>query len=118
MSTEIHHHYHRTVEVTGLDGLTAAVTAIGEKIVAELSVIQEAITLLTEQQAKSSEDLSAHLTAIETEIAQLDAETITQEQLDSLAAQIHEATAVSAKGAEDLRAATERVKGMVPDTPA
>lgn len=107
-----------TVDVPQLDALTAAVTAIGEQIVAELSVIQEAITLLTEQQAKGQEDLAAHLTAIEEEIAQLDAETITQEQLDALAAQIHEATEVSAKGAADLRAATEKVKGMVPDTPA
>lgn len=106
------------LDIPQLDALTAALTAAGDRIVAELSVIQDAITALTTQQAQGQADLSAHLTAIEEEIAQLSAETITQEQLDQLAAQIHAAAAASAQAGTDLRAMTEQVKGMVPDTPA
>lgn len=110
-------HWSLTVDVPQLDGLQQTLVTIGDRIVAELSVISDAIVALTTQQAQGQTALSEHLTAIEEEIAQLNAETITQEQLDALAVQIHEAAAVSAKGAEDLRAATEQVKGMVPDTP-
>jgi cell division protein FtsB len=90
---------------------------LGDRLVAELSVIQEAIHALTAQQAAGQEALSTHLTAIETEIAQLNADTITQAQLDHLAAQIHAAAAVSARAGDDLRTATERVQGMVPEAP-
>lgn len=105
-----------TVSVPQLDALTAALTAIGEKLVAELTGIHEALTTLTTNQAAGQDALSAHLTAIEEEIRQL-GDTPTQAQLDAIADQIHEAAAVSAKGADDLRAMTETVKGMVPDTP-
>ena len=101
-----------------LDMLEQTILILGDRLVAELHGIQDAINALTTQQAAGQEALSAHLTAIENEITQLDAETITQEQLDALASQVHAAAAVSAKGAEDLRAATERVKTMVPDAPA
>lgn len=105
------------VSVPQLDALTAALTALGEKLVGELSGINDALAALTTNQAAGQEALSAHLTAIEEEIRQLGTNP-TQEQLDAIAAQIHEAAAVSAKGAEDLKAMTEQVKGMVPDTPA
>ena len=111
-------HWTTTLNIPQLDTLSEAILEIGEKLVAELGVIQDAINALTAQQAVGQADLAAHLQAIEDEIKQLDAETITQEQLDGLAAQIHETIAISAQGAETLRAATERVKGMVPDTPA
>jgi hypothetical protein len=105
-----------TVSVPQLDALTAAITAIGEKIVGEISGIQQAIDALTTNQAAGQEALSAHLTAIEEEIRQL-GENPTQAQLDDLANQVHAAAEASAKAATDLRAMTEQVKGMVPDTP-
>lgn len=110
-------HWSLTVQVPQLETLTDTLVLLGDKLVAELSVIQDAIVALTTQQAQGQQALSAHLTAIEEEIAQLNAETITQEQLDALAAQIHAAAGVSAKGVTDLQAMTEQVKGMVPDTP-
>jgi predicted PurR-regulated permease PerM len=106
-----------TVSVPQLDALTAAVTAIGAQLVGEISGIQEAINTLTSNQADGQDALSAHLTAIEEEIRQL-GENPTQAQLDDLANQVHAAADRSAQAATDLRAMTEQVKGMVPDTPA
>lgn len=110
-------HWTLTAQVPQLDTLQQTLLVIGEKIVAELQGIQNAINALTAQQAAGQQDLATHLQAIKDEIAQLDAETITQEQLDHLAAQVDAATAVSAKAAEDLRGMTTQVQGMVPDTP-
>jgi hypothetical protein len=90
---------------------------LGDLLVAELSGIQEALTTLGTNQADGQAALSAHLTAIEEEIRQL-GDSPSQADLDAIANQIHEAAAVSAKGAEDLRQMTEQVKGMVPDAPA
>jgi hypothetical protein len=101
------------VSVPQLDALIE----LGEQIVGELSGINQALATLTTNQAAGQTALSEHLTAIEEEIRQL-GDAPTQAQLDAIADQIHEAAAVSAKGAEDLRAMTETVKGMVPDTPA
>ena len=105
-----------TVDVPQLDVLTAVIAALGERLVAELTGINEALAVLTTNQAAGQTALAQHLTAIEDEIRQLGAAP-TQAQLDAIADQIHEAAAVSAKGAKDLRAMTEQVKGMVPDTP-
>lgn len=90
--------------------------AIGDRLVAELTGIHEALTQLTTNQAEGQQALSEHLTAIEEEIRQL-GDTPTQEELDAIANQIHAAAATSAQAATDLRAMTEQVKGMVPDAP-
>ena len=105
-----------TVDVPQLDVLTAVIAALGERIVAELTGITEALAVLSTNQAAGQDALSAHLTAIEDEIRQL-GDSPSQADLNAIADQIHEAAAVSAKGATDLRAMTEQVKGMVPDTP-
>ena len=104
------------VHVPQLETFEQTLLTIGESIVGELSGIQQAIDALVTNQAQGQDDLNAHLAAIEEEIRQL-GENPTQAQLDALADQIHAAAAVSAKGAEDLRAMTDQVKGMVPDTP-
>jgi hypothetical protein len=106
-----------TVSVPQLDALTETLLTIGETIVAELTSITEALTVLATNQAQGQTALSEHLTAIEEEIRQL-GDAPTQAELDAIADQIHQAAAVSAQGAADLRAMTEQVKGMVPDTPA
>lgn len=105
------------LEVPQLEELQRAFTFIGAKIVAELQGIQEAIDTLVTNQAAGQEALAAHLTAIEEEIRQLGAAS-NQAELDHLADQVNAAAATAAKGAEDLRAMTEQIKGMVPDTPA
>jgi len=101
-----------TVSVPQLDGLIA----IGEKIVAELTGINEALVELTTNQADGQTALSEHLTAIEEEIRQL-GDAPSQAELDAIADQIHAAAATSAQGAANLRAMTEQVKGMVPGDP-
>jgi hypothetical protein len=116
MSTDINHYYHHVVSVPELTALTAALLAVGEKLVGELSGINEGLAALTANQADGQAALSEHLTAIEEEIRQL-GENPTQAQLDAIAEQIHAAAAVSAKGAQDLRTMTDQVKGMVPDAP-
>jgi hypothetical protein len=93
------------------------VQQIGEHIVAELTGINDALVVLTTNQADGQTALSEHLTAIEEEIRQL-GDAPTQEQLDAIANQIHDAAAHSAQAATDLRAMTEQVKGMVPGDPA
>jgi chromosome segregation ATPase len=105
-----------TVDVPQLETLEHTLRELGEKIVAELTGINDALAELTTTQAAGQTALSEHLTAIEEEIRQL-GESPTQAQLDAIADRIHEAADVSAKGAADLRAMTEQVKGMVPDTP-
>ena len=109
-------HWKLTVEVPQLDSLQQTLLALGETLVAELSGIQDAINSLVTNQASGQEALAAHLTAIEDEIRQL-GDAPTQAQLDALADQVHAAAATSSKAAEDLRAMTEQVKGMVPDEP-
>jgi hypothetical protein len=110
-------HWKLTVDVPQLNTLEQTILDVGEKIVAELSGIHEALAVLATNQAAGQEALSTHLAAIEDEIRQL-GDSPTQADLNAIADQIHEAAAVSAKGAEDLRAMTEQIKGMVPDTPA
>jgi hypothetical protein len=105
-----------TVSVPQLEALEQTLLTIGETIVAELTSITDALAVLTTNQAAGQDALSAHLAAIEEEIRQL-GDAPTQAQLDGIADQIHQAAAVSAQGATDLRAMTEQVKGMVPDTP-
>lgn len=89
----------------------------GPLLMAELTGIQDAINSLVTNQADGQEALAAHLTAIEEEIRQL-GESPSQVQLDALADQVNAAAATSAKGAADLRAMTQQIQGMVPDTPA
>jgi hypothetical protein len=89
---------------------------LGAMLVAELTGIQNAINTLVTNQADGQAALSAHLTAIEDEIRQLGTSP-TQAQLDALADQINAAATTSAQAATDLRAMTDQVKGMVPDTP-
>jgi hypothetical protein len=101
-----------TINIPQLDGLIA----IGERLVAELTGINEALVVLTTNQADGQAAMSEHLTAIEEEIRQL-GNNPSQADLDAIANQIHEAAARSSQAATDLRAMTEQVKGMVPDTP-
>ncbi len=108
-------HWTLTVSVPQLDALQQTLLELGVNIVAEIAGIQNAINSLVTNQAAGQDALSAHLTAIETEIRQL-GDNPTQAQLDHLADQVN-AAATAAKGAEDLRAMTEQVAGMVPDAP-
>jgi hypothetical protein len=109
-------HWTLTVSVPQLDALQQTMLEIGATIVGEISGIQNAINSLVTNQAAGQEALSAHLTAIENEIRQL-GDNPTQAQLDHLADQVNAAAATATKGAADLRAMTEQVAGMVPDTP-
>lgn len=109
-------HWTLTVHVPQLDQIQQTLLEIGAQLVAEITGIQNAITSLVTNQAAGQEALSAHLTAIEEEIRQL-GDSPTQADLDALANQVRAAAATAAKGAEDLRAMTEQVAGMVPDTP-
>jgi cell division protein FtsB len=109
-------HWTLTVSVPQLDALQQTLLELGVNIVAEIAGIQNAINSLVTNQAAGQDALSAHLTAIETEIRQL-GDNPTQAQLDHLADQVNAAAATAAKGAEDLRAMTEQVAGMVPDAP-
>lgn len=105
-----------TVSVPQLDTLHQTLRDIGDRLVGEISGIQDAINLLVTNQANGQQALSDHLSAIEEEIRQL-GDTPTQAELDHLADQVHTAATKSAQAATDLRAMTEQVKGMVPDTP-
>jgi hypothetical protein len=109
-------HWTLTAQVPQLEKVYQALVDIGAQLVAELSGIHEALAALTTNQAAGQQALSAHLSAIEEEIRQL-GDAPSQADLDAIADQIHEAAAVSAKGATDLQAMTEQVKGMLPDTP-
>jgi hypothetical protein len=102
--------------VPQLDALQQTLLEIGATIVGEISGIQNAINSLVTNQADGQEALAAHLTAIENEIRQLGANP-TQAELDHLADQVNAAAATTTKAAADLRAMTEQVSGMVPDTP-
>jgi hypothetical protein len=105
-----------SVEFPQLHQFEQGLILIGAKIVAELQEIQEAINLLVTNQAAGQEALAAHLTAIEEEIRQL-GQSPSQGDVEHLAEQVRAAAATAAKGAEDLRAMTQQVQGMVPDAP-
>jgi chromosome segregation ATPase len=106
--------------VSELQELNEAMSSIverGGELMSEITGIQEAINTLVTNQASGQEALAAHLTAIEEEIRQL-GESPSQADLDELAEQVRAAAATAAKGAEELRAMTAQVSGMVPDAPA
>lgn len=100
--------------------LTANVPQIevwGERIVAELQGIRDAMAELGTQQAAGSEAIASQLTVIANEIAQLDAEAISQEQIDKLAGDIRAAAQLAEEQAAQVRANSQQIAGMVPDDP-
>lgn len=89
----------------------------GEKIVAELQGIKDAIAQLSEQQAAGSDAIAAQLTVIADEIAQLNSASISQDELDALEKQIRDAAQVASDQAAQIRANSQQISGMVPDAP-
>jgi hypothetical protein len=110
-------HWTLTVEVPQLASLEAAVRQLGVQLMADLQGIQAEIAHLSEQQAAGSDAIAAQLTVIADEVSQINAETIKQEDLDALAAQIRQAAQVATDQAAQIRANSEQIAGIVPDAP-
>jgi uncharacterized phage infection (PIP) family protein YhgE len=105
------------VHVPQLDTINQTLLTLGAQVMAELQGIKDAIVELTTQQAAGQQALTDQLTAIANEIAQLDAESIDQAELDALAQQIRDAAATSQAGVDQVKANTAQITGMVPDEP-
>lgn len=89
----------------------------GARIVAELQGIHDAIVTLGTQQAAGSQAIADQLTAIADEIGQLNAEAVSQADLDAIATQIRDAAKVAEDQAASIRANTANIAGIVPDAP-
>jgi methyl-accepting chemotaxis protein len=110
-------HWTLTVNVPQLDTLVETLVIIGDKVMADLQGIKDAIVELTTQQADGSQALADQLTVIADEISQLNAESLDQAELDALAQQIRDAAATAQAGADQVRANSAQIAGMVPDEP-
>jgi septation ring formation regulator EzrA len=108
-------HWTITVQVPQLDALQEDLRTVGAQIVDALQGIRDEIAHLGTQQASGSDAIATQLTAIADEISQFNAESIQQEDLDALAAQIREAATVAENQAATLRANTAQIAGIVPD---
>lgn len=105
------------VQVPQLDTIQQTLLTLGDKVVASIQGISEAIDALASQQASGSEAIATQLTVIADEISQLNAESLEQADLDALAQRIRDAAAVAEQQAADIRANSASISGMVPDEP-
>jgi hypothetical protein len=110
-------HWTLTVSVPQLDTLAQTLAQLGAQLMADLQGIQAEIANLSEQQAAGSDAIAAQLTVIADEISQINAETIKQEDLDALAAQVRQAAQVATDQATQIRANSAQIAGIVPDAP-
>jgi ABC-type transporter Mla subunit MlaD len=102
-----------TVSVPQLDALIA----IGAKMADTVQLIKDEMARLADGQAQQTEVLATQLDAIAQEIAQFQAQDITQAQLDNLLSAVTTAADTAHQQAADIRANTEQIKTIVPDTP-
>ena len=110
-------HWTITVQVPQLDTLQQALVAIGETLVETVASIIATIERLNTNQATAAQALTEQVTRIADEVAQWNAESITQQQIDNLGAALKTAADTAAKQATDIQANTEAIRGIVPDAP-
>lgn len=89
----------------------------GEKLVASVDSIKAELIRLTDAQASGTQAIAQQLTVIADEIAQFNADTITQEQLDKLEAELRTAADTATQQAADIQANNQQIAGIVPDAP-
>jgi hypothetical protein len=111
-------HFSFTVSVPELETLRQTLLTLGAQVMASLEGITAAIDGLVEQQAQGSEAISEQLTIIATEISQWTPESVTQAELDALASRVQAAADTAAQQAADIRANSQQITTIVPDTPA
>jgi NAD-dependent DNA ligase len=107
-----------TVHVPQLDTINQTLRDIGEKLVETVASIITTIERLNTNQTAEAQALNAQVTRIADEVAQWNAESITQQQIDNLGAALKTAADNAAKHAADIQANTEAIRGIVPDAPA
>ena len=103
--------------VPEVEALTAMLELWGERLVASVDSIKQELTRLISSQADGSAAIAEQLTKIADEIAQFDAEDITQEQLDKLETELRTAADTATQQAADIRANSDAIAGIVPDAP-
>ncbi len=103
--------------VPQLDQIHQTIQALGERLMANIAGIQAEIANLVAKQTDEAQALADQLTVIADEISQLRAGQIDQGELDALAAQIREAATTAGTQAEQTRANSAQIAGMIPDAP-
>lgn len=113
-------HWEITVSVPQLDALTAELSAIGDKLVETIESIIAELQRLNSNQADAAAALTAQVTRIADEAEEYATQgtAVTPEQMTNLAAAIRSAADNAAQQAADIRANTDAIGGIVPDTPA
>lgn len=110
-------HWTLTVSVPQLDTLHQTLVELGAQFMADFAGMRTELTTLVAQQARISDELAAQLTIIAQEIQQRNADVTSQADLDALAGQIREAAQQASAQADQIRAASEQIAGIVPDAP-
>lgn len=108
-----------TVQVPQLDTLGQTLLTIGERIVETIESIIAEMQRLNSNQADAAAALTAQVTRIADEAEEYATQgtVVTPEQMTNLAAAIRSAADNAAQQAADIRANTEAIGGIVPDTP-
>ena len=108
-------HWKLTVEVPQLTELQQTLLAIGATLVETVASIIATIEQLNANQATAAQALNEQVTRIADEVAQWEASSITQQQIDNLGAALKTAADTAGKQAADIQANTEAIRGIVPD---
>jgi hypothetical protein len=111
-------HWSFTVSVPELETLRQTLLTLGAQLMDQLQGIHDAIGVLTESQAQGSEAIAAQLTVIADELSQFSAGAISQADLAAVEAKIRDAAAIATQQAADIRANSQQITTIVPDTPA
>lgn len=110
-------HWTITVEVPQLETINQTLREIGAKLVETVQSIIAHVERLNEQQAASAQALTEQVTIIANEVAQWEADAITQQQIDNLGAALKTAADTAEQQVANIRANTDAIKGIVPDAP-
>jgi ATP-dependent Lon protease len=116
----MHIEWNIVVSVPQLDTLEQTILLIGERIVETNETIIAEIQRLNANQAEAAAALTAQVTRIADEAEEYATQgtPVTPEQMTNLAAAIRSAADKAAQQAADIKANTEAIGTIVPDTPA
>lgn len=111
-------HWTLTVHVPEVAALTDALLTLGAQLMDQIQEIKDTLIRMQEGQAATSQAIADQVTVIATEVSQWTPQTVTEAQLATLQANLLQAAETAEAQAAQIRANTEQITGIVPDTPA
>jgi hypothetical protein len=108
---------HWTVSVPQLDNFQEVLLMLGAQIMDALQGIRDEIVRLNTGQQSGADAIAAMLQAIATEVSQFVPGTVSQADLDGLAANVRDAANLAEAQAQMVRDAATQIATIIPDAP-